>query len=87
MLKVYGQWTVKEERPFTADEIDRVKDTTVVPSQYGASVCMMMKSGGQTYIPLSSDSSVGIGEQVDLSKAKLRTLCKQGEPDIQRLVI
>ena len=87
LLKHYGSWTVKEERNFNESEISDVKNAVVVPSQYGASVCMMMKSGGSTYIPLAQGCSVGVGESVDLSKAKLRTLSKQGESDILRIVV
>ena len=41
--------------------------------------------GGQTFIPLSSDSTLTVGDIVDLSKAKLLTLEKDGESDILRV--
>ena len=44
-----------------------------------------MKSGGMTFIPLSSTSSKGVGEVVDLNSASLVTLEKQGEADIFRV--
>ena len=47
----------------------------------------MMKSGGQTFIPLDQSSSLGVGESVDLSKAELITLEKDGEADINRVKI
>ena len=78
---------MKESRGFSAEEIAGVTSATVVPSQYGSSVCFMLKSGGSTFIPLSSNSSLGIGESVDLSKAKLVTLGKQGESDIHRVEV
>lgn len=85
-LKVYaGKWNVKETRDFTQEEIDAIENASVVDSQYGMSVCFFMKGGGQTYIPLSNDSSKGVGEAVDLSTAKLLTLGKQGENDIYRV--
>jgi hypothetical protein len=37
-----------------------------------------MKSGCQTYIPLSRDSSATEGDRVDLAKAKILTLVKEG---------
>jgi hypothetical protein len=46
-----------------------------------------MKNGGLTFIPLSQDSSLGIGEEVDLTKAKVLTLGKSGEADIFRVSI
>lgn len=85
-LRVYaGKWVLKASRAFSQEEQDAVSSATVVASQYGNSVCFMMKSGGQTFIPLDQNSSLGVGESVDLSKAKLITLGKQGENDIFRV--
>ena len=87
-LKIYaGKWSVKSSRAFTREEIKAVEYATVVPSQYGNSVCFMMVGGGQTYIPLANDATVGVGESIDLTKAKLLTLEKEGESDINRVSI
>lgn len=85
-LRLYaGKWSVKSSRNFTEEEINAVKSATVVASEYGNSVCFMMKSGGMTFIPLSNASTKGIGESVDLKEAKVLTLEKQGENDIVRV--
>ena len=85
-LRLYaGKWSVKSSRNFTEEEINAVKSATVVASEYGNSVCFMMKSGGMTFIPLSNTSTKGIGESVDLKEAKVLTLEKQGENDIVRV--
>ena len=85
-LRVYaGKWMLKASRAFTAEEQAAVSSATVVASQYGNSVCFMMANGGQTFIPLSSTSTLGVGDSVDLSTAKLLTLEKQGEADIYRV--
>lgn len=85
-LRLYaGKWSVKDSRSFTADEIAAVDQATVVDSQYGMSVCFFMKSGGQTYIPLDMNSSKSVGDNIDLSTAKLLTLERQGEADIYRV--
>ena len=85
-LRVYaGKWMLKASRAFTAEEQAAISSATVVASQYGNSVCFMMANGGQTFIPLSSTSSLGVGDSVDLSTAKLLTLEKQGEADIYRV--
>lgn len=86
-LRVYaGKWAVKgEPRNFTSEEISAVREAVVVPSTYGLSVCFFMKSGGQTYIPLSTTSQRGSGEVIDLASAKLVTLQKEGESDIYRV--
>ena len=85
-LRVYaGKWQVKDSRSFSVDEINAVQSATVVDSQYGQSVCFMMKSGGQTYIPLDQNSSKATGDTIDLSQAKIITLSKEGEADIYRI--
>lgn len=87
-LQVYaGKWSLKSERAFDAEEIAAVVSAVVVPSQYGNSVMFTMKSGGQTYIALSTDASVAVGEIIDLTKAKVLTLSKEGESDIYRVSI
>ena len=87
-LKVYaGKWSVKSIRNFEAEEIDAVEHAVVVPSEYGNSVQFTMKNGGLTYIPLDQNSTIGVGEGVDLHKAEIITLCKSGEADIFRISI
>lgn len=97
-LKVYAaKWTVKvtkdaegnivpNPRNFTKEEIDYILHAEVVPSQFGNSVELTPISGGKSYIPLDRDSTLGVGDIVDLTKAKLLTLEKQGEKDIIRIV-
>jgi hypothetical protein len=70
---------------FAPEEIAAVEQAKVVESQYGLSVCFLMKSGGQTYIPLDTNSSLAIDDLVDLSKAQLVTLQRPGEKDIYRV--
>lgn len=87
-LRIYaGKWSEKSSRNFTAEEIQAVDKAVVVSSQYGASVSFLMKSGGMAFIPLSSDSSLGVGEEVDMAVAQLVTLEKSGESDILRVSI
>lgn len=87
-LKVYaGKWSVKSTRNFEAEEIAAVEHAVVVPSEYGNSVQFFMKNGGLTYIPLDQNSTLGVGEVVDLQKAEIVTLCKSGEADIFRISI
>lgn len=86
MLKQYaGKWSVKETRNFTQEEIASVERNEIVASQYGNSVCFYMQNGAMTFIPLSTNSTKGVGESIDLTKAKLLTLSKSGEDDILRV--
>ena len=87
-LRVYaGKWQEKNVESFKPEEIALVDKAEVVESQYGLSVCFFMKSGGLSYIPLDQNSSAAIGDTIDLSKAQVVTLCKQGENDIFRVRI
>ena len=83
--KYATKWEIKSERDFTEEEIKMVNSAEVVPSNYGNSVCFNMVGGGMTFIPLSSDSTLTEGQTVDLTKAKLLTLGKEGEADINRI--
>ena len=87
-LQVYaGKWNVIDTRNFNDEEKALISRAEVVPSEYGNSVCFFMKAGGQTYIPLSNQSSLGIGDSVDLDKAKVLTLHRDGSADITRIDI
>ena len=82
-----SKWSETECRNFTAEEIAAVQSATVVASQYGNSVCFFMKAGGQTYIPLSRNASLAVGDAVDVKKVKLLTLHRDGSDDITRIDI
>lgn len=80
-----GKWAVKDSRSFTDEEINAVSSNQIVASQYGNSLCFFMKNGGMTFIPMSTNSTKGVGESVDLRSARLITLGKEGEADIYRV--
>jgi hypothetical protein len=85
LTKYADNWRVVNSRSFNEEEIAAVKRAEVVSSQYGSSVCFFMKTGGQTYIPLSRDSQLAVGDTVDLTKAELLTLHRDGDGDIIRV--
>jgi len=85
-LQVYGgSWEVIDTRAFSEEEISAVKKAEVVASEYGNSVCFFMVGGGQTYIPLSNQSSLTVGDAVDLNTAKVLTLHRDGSDNINRI--
>ena len=85
-LRVYaGKWALKASRVFNQEELAAISSATVIPSNYGNSVCFMMVNGGKTFLPLDKSSALGVGENVDLNKAELLTLSKEGEADIYRV--
>ncbi len=85
---VYGQdsWQLVGTRSFEAEEIAQVRKAEVVTSDYGLSVCFYMNKGGQIYVPLSRDSKLTAGNSVDLSKASILTLHKEGSGTIERIM-
>lgn len=87
-LTVYaGKWSVSASRKFNSEEIAMISSAVVVDSEYGKSVCFFLNSGGQTYIPLSTNSSKNVGDSVEVAECSLLTLSKKGEADINRVEI
>jgi len=83
--KYGGKWQVKNVRSFTPEEIDLVAKAVVVSSEFGNSCCFFMKNSDIHFTPMSNDSTLSVGEDVDLSKAQIVTLKKEGEHDIERI--
>jgi hypothetical protein len=85
LQKYATKFQVKESRVFNAEELADVVSAKVVASQYGMSVCFYMHDGCQKYIPVSRDSVCQIGDVVDINKAKVLVLEKDGADDIVRI--
>lgn len=87
-LRVYGsKWSLKNSRAFTQQEKDAVNSAQVVDSEYGKSVCFMLKTGGSVYVPLSRDSDAEVGQSVDIQAVEIQTLSRPGDKDIERINI
>lgn len=80
-----GNWNVKSSRSFDDEEKAMVKSAEVVTSEYGLSVCFNMYAGGKIYIPLSNQSALKAGDAIDMEKAKILTLQRDGNKDIERI--
>lgn len=79
-LKTYAEkWEVKEVGTFDQEEIAAILKAEVVPSEYGLSIKMTLKSGGAKYVALDRDSKVVIGEIIDLTKVSVKRLERNGE--------
>ena len=83
----FGKWNLSNSRNFTKEEQSMIKSAKVVASQYGNSVCFNMVNGDVTFIPLSSNSSLQVGDTVEVSKAVLQTLSRDGSNDVYRIDI
>lgn len=86
-LKSYavGQWEVTKEERLSAKEIKSITEGTVVESKYGLSAKLLLAAGGCKFIPLSRDSDLAEGDDIEPSAIVLITLSKEGEADIVRL--
>ncbi len=73
------KWQIVERRPFTDEERNAVEKTIVVATEYGHSIHFFMKGGGQTFLPVSSECHVHVGQSVDLETAKIVVLSKGAE--------
>ena len=88
-LRLYrGKWQVKSVDKFDAEDAANVSSATVVPSEFGQSVCMTLKSGGSKYMPLSNTSrAVANGEEINVADCNVVTLGREGDEDIHRLEV
>jgi len=86
-LKTYGhgKWQVTDSKSFDSQDLEAISSAHVVDSQYGMSVCLMLKSGLMSYIPVSRDCHCEVGQSVNLSKAKVLTLSCEGEKDVYKI--
>lgn len=82
-----GDWYIVDRRPFNEEEKQMVRSLIVLPSTYGNSVEFILINGKTKYIPLSQDSTIGVGDSFDVGKAQILTLRKQGRRDIWRIEI
>ena len=88
-LRLYrGKWEESGRSSFSASDIEAVSSATVVASDFGHSVCFMLKNGGMKFMPVSNTSKpTQVGESVDLNKATVITLSREGDADIERIEI
>lgn len=89
-LRLYrGKWEESGRSNFSASDIEETASAKVVASDFGHSVCFVLKNGGMKFMPISNTSkaSVAVGDTVDLSKAEVITLSREGDADIQRIEI
>jgi hypothetical protein len=85
-IKLYaGNWQLVDSRAFTQEEMSCVTRAEVVDSQYGPACCFMLTTGQRAYMPLSTNSSLKVGDAVDLQSAKVITLYREGDGNITRL--
>ena len=80
-----GKWEANEEiTRLTPKEIASVANASVVPLEFGNSICFTLVSGQKKFIPLTRDSQLTEGEVVDPSKVGITTLHRTGSEDIYR---
>lgn len=86
-LRVYiaSKWEVSSSEKLSKEDIKNIDSIEVVDSEFGLSACFHLKSGGQSYMPLSKDSELSVGDEIDPKDAKILTLSREGDKDIYRL--
>ena len=85
--RVYrGKWVETDRHEITNEDLEDYKSASLVPSEYGMSVCLCLKSGDYEYTPLSNKSrAVSDITLDDLKGATLVTLSRDGDEDIKRI--
>lgn len=87
-LKKYQEsWTLVSVDALDAEDLSLLHHGEIVKSTYGTSVKLYLNQGGFFYIPMDDrDETYTIGDIVDLNRLRIKTLRKEGEKDIQRVV-
>lgn len=85
--RVYrGKWVETDRHEITNEDLEDYKSASLVPSEYGMSICLCLKSGDYEYTPLSNKSrAVSDITLDDLKGATLVTLSRDGDEDIKRI--
>ena len=85
-LRIYrGKWEVSNRSKFSANEVSEIASAKVVASDYGHSVCFMLKNGGMKFMPVSNTSKKTTA--VNLENCEVVTLSREGDADIYRIEI
>ena len=91
IIEFYGKeydgpiWQRVAQRKFTDEEKDCVKQAMVVEGEYGPTGEFILKNGNRCFIQLTSDSTLKIGDSIDLNKVSLFTYRKDGEEDMVKI--
>ncbi len=80
-------WKIRTIKPFSKEEISRVKKAKVVLSKYGKNVRFYLNNGSQLDIPLLDPNTLFAGDIVEVSKVEVVTFYKLGEADILRIKV
>lgn len=84
-VKLYeSEWTEVNSRKFTPEECKSVQGCSVVPSQYGKSVCFLFVNG-KRYIPLEPTATVAVGDTLAVDKLKIVALKYSGTNTQQKV--
>lgn len=83
--KYAAKWQVVNTRNFTQEELAMVESAKVVESSFGLSVCFTFVGGACGFTPLSNTSTKSVGDSIDLANAKLVTLYREGDGEINRI--
>lgn len=89
-LRTYrGKWEESSRAKFTDAEINDVASASIVASDFGHSVCFLLKNGGMKFMPVSNTSkkATAVGDSVNLKECEVVTLSREGDADIYRVEI
>ena len=85
-LTNYGgtKWELEATKGITKADKAEVESAEVVASTYGLSMCFAMKAGGMKFVPLSRDSQLAEGDEVDINSVQFLELSREGDNNILR---
>lgn len=89
--KIYNtnKWEedVNLRRKLNDNELSTFTSAEIRENDYGKAVCFHLREAGKCiFVPLSSESSRIVGEDIELNDIQVITLKKTGEKDIIRIM-
>lgn len=86
-FKTYAasKWAVKSVSKISRKEATLIEEGTVVNSKFGLSAKLLLTTGGAKYVPISRDSSLAEGDDIEPTRIVFIVLEKEGEDDVTRL--
>lgn len=85
-LQTYAaKWSAKSSRAISKEEKAEIQSAEVVSSEYGLSMVFTLKGGkGKKFIPVSRDSQLAEGDDVNIASVTFIELEREGDNNIFR---
>ena len=82
----FGKYSETDRHVVKKEDLDGYESAELKPSEFGMSVCLVLKSGGKEFIPVGKNSKPVTDVSLDkMVGATVITLSRDGDKDIKRI--